>query len=73
MHTHIFLFFYFSIFYIFYYFWGWAGPGPARSLAQASDPAGLQARVVQTTLALHRAKVIKLPSPRSLLYKIKCT
>jgi len=54
----------------------WAGldpAGPAWSLAQASDPAGLQARVVQTMRALHRAKVIKLPSPRSLLYKMKCT
>ena len=33
-------------------------PSPARSLAQASDPAGQQARVVQTMRALHRAKVI---------------
>jgi len=35
---------------------GWAGPsqpGPARSLAQASDPAGQDA---------HSVKVIKLPS-----------
>ena len=61
-----FLFFYFlfSIFFIFFCFWarsssahmGWAGPsqpGPARSLAQASDPAGQDA---------HSVKVIKLPS-----------
>jgi len=50
------------------FFWGlspaqpaWAGldsTSPARSLAQASDPAGQQARVVQTMRALHRAKVI---------------
>jgi hypothetical protein len=33
-------------------------PSPARSLAQASDPAGQQAHVVQTMRALHRAKVI---------------
>jgi len=55
MHTHIFLFFYFFYYFIillfFYVFWagpssahmGWAGldpASPARSLAQASDPAG---------------------------------
>ena len=44
----------------------WAGldpANPARSLAQASDPAGQQARVVQTTRALHRAKVINYLRP----------
>jgi hypothetical protein len=60
MLTHIFYFFYFFIFYFFGL--GPAQPmcagldpaSPARPLAQASDPAGLQARVVQTTRALHR-------------------
>jgi hypothetical protein len=59
---HIFIF---SVFLIFLVFlgagsssahMGWAGPsqpGPARSLAQASDPAGQDA---------HNVKVIKLPS-----------
>jgi hypothetical protein len=56
------------------FFWGGLSPAqpawigfdsasPARSLAQASHPVGQQARVVQTTRALHRAKVIKLHSP----------
>jgi len=72
---HIFLYFY--IFYIFLglgqaqpMWLGWARTSkasPAWSLAQASDPAGLQALVVQTTRVLHRAKVIKLPSPYFLL------
>jgi hypothetical protein len=47
--------FYFFIFYFFLFFWGWAvpsRPGPARSLAQASDPAGPhEARVNQITRA----------------------
>jgi len=53
IHTHIFVFyfftFYFSIFYLFFIFLGWAqlspcgldSDSPARSLAQASDLAGL--------------------------------
>jgi hypothetical protein len=46
------------------------GPAsPARSLVQASDPAGLQARVVQTTRALHRAKVNYL---RPVLFSTEC-
>jgi hypothetical protein len=36
---------------------------PSLVTGPTSDPAGQQARVVQTTGALHRAKVIKLPSP----------
>jgi hypothetical protein len=67
MHTHFFIFstFFTFLFFIFYFFGlgsaqpTWAGldpASPARSMAQASDSAGLQARVVQTTRALHRAK-----------------
>jgi hypothetical protein len=51
IHTHIFVFF---IFFIFLFFWGlgpaqpmWAGldpASPARSLAQASDPAGQKSK-----------------------------
>jgi len=40
---HIFYFFYFSFFIYYFIFWGWAGldpASPARSLAQANDPAG---------------------------------
>jgi hypothetical protein len=54
MHTYIFLFFYFSYFFIFLLFWGlgpaqptWVGldpASPARSLAQASDPAGQKSK-----------------------------
>jgi len=36
---------------------------PSLVTDPTSDPAGQQARVVQTTHALHKAKVIKLPSP----------
>jgi hypothetical protein len=57
--------FYCFIFYFLLFFWGWAQlnphglgwavpsrPGPARSLAQASDPAGPhEARVNQITRA----------------------
>ena len=36
---------------------------PSLVTGPASDPARQQARVVQTSRAVHRAKVIKLPSP----------
>jgi hypothetical protein len=61
---HIFFSTFFTFLFFIFYFLGLAqrsphGLGwtrPARSMAQASDPAGLQARVVQTTRALHRVK-----------------
>jgi len=84
MYTHFlfflpFLFFCFSIFLIFNFFLGlgltqptWAGldpAGPARSLVQASDPAGpseQEARVDWLhACIMHSAKVINLPSHRA--------
>jgi len=73
MHTHIFLF----LFFIFYFFglgpaqpiWAGLDPAsPARSLAQASDPAGQKkdARVKQLHACMNNAKVIKLPSHSTL-------
>jgi hypothetical protein len=52
MHTYFLFFFYFSVFY-FFIFWAGLNPAsPARSLAQASDPAGPhEARVNQITRA----------------------
>jgi len=50
-------------FLFFFFFWVGLDPAsPAWSLAQASDPAGKQARVAQPMRALHSAKVINLPS-----------
>ena len=68
---YIFLFLFFI--YIFYFFRAGLGPAsPARSLAQASDPAGpsqQEARVDWLhTCIMHSAKVINLPSHRATLH-----
>jgi hypothetical protein len=53
VYFYIFYFFIFFLFFCFYFIFELDPASPAQSLAQASDPAGLQARVVQTTRALH--------------------
>jgi hypothetical protein len=68
---YIFLFLFFI--YIFYFFRAGLGPAsPARSLPQASDPAGpsqQEARVDWLhTCIMHSAKVINLPSHRATLH-----
>ena len=77
-YTHLcfFYFFYFLLFTFLFFGLGpaqpiWAGldpASPARSLAQASDPAGQKkdARVKQLHACMNSAKVIKLPSHNTL-------
>jgi len=72
---HLFYFFYFFYFSVFYFFIFWAGldpASPARSLAQASDPARPSQQEARMdwlhTCIMHDAKVINLPSHRATLH-----